>query len=789
MVPKPSYKPASLKKHLEDTEKGLSGESQFNRRVDGGSFLSLNESLKKKFMDDEADDDDDSSSDESDSDTSEPEFLKKIGAPSTKEIEIADSDDGRGTSAQTKATSAKIIKTEAKSSDESSDESGSEKCELAVKATDSESGSEAEPDDENDDDDDNDDDDKNEDVEDDEDDEDEDEDEGEDEDEDDKADGDKDDNNVASKVSANPELKTIKAKEKPRSGKEKAAAENPLVNGKAVKSSSSIKAAKEAPEHVVSDREMVDESIHIDDRQNENHVAPQNMIAPDFVLRKSNEGALGEDVARICNQAQSDGKQFWYFTLPSNVPISVVQNLEIPMDTSQRGEHVFSHAGYDYGISFERMAPKSSIQILIPTVDGSQYEAGKSKQEFDGETVHLANRCIAQKSVEQVMQVRRTTKLGGGDSASVAAGPELKRSSVPQPRGLEASSQPISVTSPKGNNGMDGEDCLMTDAVPTPVTAPVQREQVKRKDATPTTAAAPAQRKQVKRTDAAPTTAAAPAQRKEIKRKAAAPPPTPDAAPAQREQVKPADAAPTPAPVPAQIEQTKSNKKKDKKKTAVAEADNKAPSSRKGKRKHTTSEDDATAAGEQLIVESQEAESQSQSKKPKIGRDESPDLGSEPPSAAGKKKATAVPVSLPAPSSSMATEAMATEASTPAWLAKKLTMKTKKSTEKTPLPSSSQSLPPPMGTPSHPPRETPSHPPRETPSHQPRETPVPLPPNVLNSSARRESSVPLPRMTTGTASGSKTDKAKKRKGKEGETPKATSTTDDKMGTKKPTATG
>ena len=123
--------------------------------------------------------------------------------------------------------------------------------------------------------------------------------------------------------------------------------------------------------------ENADESIHMADRDRQ--VALPNFIAPDFVLRKGDD-ANGDDVARLCSQANMQGKQLWYFTVPANVPISVVQDMEIPMD-QPRGEGVFSHAGEDYGVSFESMAPKSSIQILIPAADSTQYQRGASNED------------------------------------------------------------------------------------------------------------------------------------------------------------------------------------------------------------------------------------------------------------------------------------------------------------------------------------------------------------------------------------------------------------------------
>ncbi|ODA83453.1 hypothetical protein RJ55_01967 [Drechmeria coniospora] len=197
-----------------------------------------------------------------------------------------------------------------------------------------------------------------------------------------------------------------------------------------------------------SDSDMVDESIHLEDRKRGQVTLP-SMVAPDFTLRRGDDGANGEDVVRICNEASMQGKQFWYFTLPSNVPISVIQDMELPTDASEQGGRVFSQAGGDYGVSFDSMAPKSSIQIMIPSGGNSQYQA-------------------APRRVDQLIQVRRITHLGG----AATAGPRGDRPHRPQPAGLKARFQPMGVTSAMGRIGMehegpdDDDDTEMVDGSP-----------------------------------------------------------------------------------------------------------------------------------------------------------------------------------------------------------------------------------------------------------------------------------------------------------------------------------
>lgn len=125
--------------------------------------------------------------------------------------------------------------------------------------------------------------------------------------------------------------------------------------------------------------EAADESMHISDRDESGVVAAPKFIAPDFMIRRGGDNQTsGKDVAKICDEANLAGKQFWYFTVPSDIPISVIQNMEIPIGGSQSSDAIFNHNGDAYGVSFDRMTPKSNIQILIPSKDGSQYQSCKS---------------------------------------------------------------------------------------------------------------------------------------------------------------------------------------------------------------------------------------------------------------------------------------------------------------------------------------------------------------------------------------------------------------------------
>jgi hypothetical protein len=431
MAPKKPFKVHSLNKHVEDTQKGLTAEAQYNRRAATASALKKHTSgIDSNIFPNNDDDDEDSNSDSNSDDSSDAEvpdaFMRKLTQTSSApkkpaaalETEIANSDTERKPSNPNKASPNKAVSKAVASTDDSSSEgeSGSE--------SDSESGSGSSSEEDAEDDlknksqangaavttattttsptsssgeDSSDDDDSN-------------------------TNGVKIQKSTAAQGSSSEESGSGSEE----SGSESEASEpqitkKPAVNGKAPATSSSSSDASSdsesddepeqpakkittnaAPVKVAStkvsapvsesgtddsassdeDNAAVDESMHISDREEAGQLTGPKFIAPDFMIRRGDKEVNGKDVAEVCNQANLQGKQFWYFTVPSDIPISVVQNMEIPLDTAQRGDTVFSHNGDSYGVSFDSMTPKSTIQILIPTVDGSKYRAGEIRLLF-----------------------------------------------------------------------------------------------------------------------------------------------------------------------------------------------------------------------------------------------------------------------------------------------------------------------------------------------------------------------------------------------------------------------
>ncbi|KAK9441384.1 RNA polymerase I, subunit RPA34.5 [Metarhizium brunneum] len=469
MAPKKHFKVHSLNKHIEDTKKGLSAEAQYNKRPIPKSKVSIKKepgAIDKAIFGNESEDDESGSSSSESSDEDGPDFLQKLQVSKTsntatpkkpaKRDEIADSDDERRSTAKnvTSAKSKRPVQSGAPSSDDTSSESESEsgsgaelksvKGEQKVRANGgplkteapSSSGSTSGSDEE--------------------------EEEGDESSSDDEPDkkatatklkgstssyqessdsasDDESDDESEPAVSKKPKAaitstngtstattsETSSSDEGTDDEDQTAVQAKPVATRKSVPDEPSDDASEDSSE------EDADVSMHIADRQHDPRATVPDFIAPDFILRKSDGGTNGQDVA-------------------------LVQNMEIPMNQSQSGDSVFSHDGEDYGISMDSMTPKSSIQILIPSSDGTRYQS-------------------ASRPIDQVMQVKKITQLGQGSGATSSVGPTPKPPARQQPEGLKARYQPYGVTSPMGQIGVDAsfhiEDTEMADA-PAPAPAP-----------------------------------------------------------------------------------------------------------------------------------------------------------------------------------------------------------------------------------------------------------------------------------------------------------------------------
>ncbi|KAK1749350.1 DNA-directed RNA polymerase I subunit RPA34.5-domain-containing protein [Echria macrotheca] len=111
-------------------------------------------------------------------------------------------------------------------------------------------------------------------------------------------------------------------------------------------------------------------------KQNGNAGVPETLefLGPSFHLRKATDTADAAEVARIFKDAKSQGKQIWYFTMPADLPIEVIQERTVQVDQLRNGKTVISHNGFDYAGASEE-AGDTSIKVLIPNKTGTTYEA------------------------------------------------------------------------------------------------------------------------------------------------------------------------------------------------------------------------------------------------------------------------------------------------------------------------------------------------------------------------------------------------------------------------------
>lgn len=102
-------------------------------------------------------------------------------------------------------------------------------------------------------------------------------------------------------------------------------------------------------------------------------------MAPDFHLRKLDGSIDASDVAGFFERAKTEGKQIWYITAPASLPVTIVQDLTIPLDSAQQGLPVLTHNGDDYRLAFDDPAASSSFRLLIPNKKGHEYSERKQQ--------------------------------------------------------------------------------------------------------------------------------------------------------------------------------------------------------------------------------------------------------------------------------------------------------------------------------------------------------------------------------------------------------------------------
>lgn len=103
-------------------------------------------------------------------------------------------------------------------------------------------------------------------------------------------------------------------------------------------------------------------------------------IAPDFHLRKLEDSPDASEVANFFSKAQMQGKQVWYITAPASLPITMMQDLTIPLDDADEGKPILTHNGEDYSAAYENSATSSSFRLLIPNKKGDEYSLRKYTQ-------------------------------------------------------------------------------------------------------------------------------------------------------------------------------------------------------------------------------------------------------------------------------------------------------------------------------------------------------------------------------------------------------------------------
>ena len=79
--------------------------------------------------------------------------------------------------------------------------------------------------------------------------------------------------------------------------------------------------------------------------------------APGFSLRRVDKDRDASDISKVFKQSKLDGKQVWVLTAPSSVPITLLEQVNVPMNESKRDVPLLSHDGARHST----IVPRSSL--------------------------------------------------------------------------------------------------------------------------------------------------------------------------------------------------------------------------------------------------------------------------------------------------------------------------------------------------------------------------------------------------------------------------------------------
>lgn len=175
-------------------------------------------------------------------------------------------------------------------------------------------------------------------------------------------------------------------------------------------------------------------------------------MAPDFHLRKL-DGSIGaSDVAGFFEKAKMEGKQVWYITAPASLPVTVVQDLTIQMDSAKKDLPVLTHNGDDYSLAFEDPSASSSFRLLIPNKKGQEYSERKHLLLGDSCFLRITNHRLVDRPVDQLVHFTRSETFppeGPGSMTTTQTISKTTRAARPQPEGLRARYTPLGVPASK----------------------------------------------------------------------------------------------------------------------------------------------------------------------------------------------------------------------------------------------------------------------------------------------------------------------------------------------------
>lgn len=175
---------------------------------------------------------------------------------------------------------------------------------------------------------------------------------------------------------------------------------------------------------------------------------PKNYSPPDgFVAIKGLGNSTDTDLDKIFSPANLAGKQIWHITLPSGIPITSLE--EVDLEQAKSGTTIITHNDTEFGLRVESSedAGKDGLRLLVPINGGVGYQAAAV---LFNTTLHMQQ--SAHPATKYSIPKDKTNSTQGAGRPTIPKAKEVRQ----QPKGLRMRYWPAGFEA-------DGPDISKTD--------------------------------------------------------------------------------------------------------------------------------------------------------------------------------------------------------------------------------------------------------------------------------------------------------------------------------------